>query len=111
MTTTYRFRAFAITFAAISSIYYAISLYASWPLFTFWPATGHVTFYNHADTIKGPNLDWYGTVVSVLIVGGLAGGLAACLPPSLADRLSSKLAWVVPLVAFIILFYLDYTGL
>lgn len=107
---TDRFRAFAITSAAVSSIYYCISLYAAWPLFTFWPKTGHFTFYNHPDTIKGPILDWYGTVVSVLIVGGLAGLIAACLPPSLSNRLSPKLAWVVPLIAFIILFYLDYTG-
>jgi hypothetical protein len=107
---TERFRAFAIAFAAVSSIYYVISLDQSWPLFTFWPASGHVTFYNHPDTIPGPELDWYGTVVSVLIVGGLAGLLAAAVP-GLAGRLSPKLVWLVPLIAFILLFYLDYTGL
>lgn len=106
--TSDRFRGFAITMAVVASIAYCISLFENWPLFTFWPATGQFTFFTNP--AKGPILDWYGTVVGVLIVSVLAGLIVACLAPGFAKRLPPILSWLVPVIALIVIFYLDAAG-
>lgn len=104
-----RFRGFAITMAVVASIFYCISLYENWPLFTFLPVSREFVFFR-TDLEHVPVLDWYGTVVGVLIVGALVGLIAAYLAPEFAKRLPLALAWIVPLIAFMVIFYLDAAG-
>ena len=104
-----RFRTFAIAVAVVTSIAYCIVLYADWPLFVFGPATGGFTFFNHPPS-KGPTLDWYGMVVSALLVGVLGGFIACLLPERLGQRLTPALSWIFPVIALIIIFYLDAAG-
>jgi hypothetical protein len=104
-----RFRGFAITMAVVASIFYCVSLYENWPLFTFLPATRQFVFFRtHLEDV--PVLDWYGTVVSVLIVGALAGLIVVYFAPEFGKRLPPALAWIVPLIALAVIFYLDAAG-
>ena len=49
MNTASRFAVFAVTFAAVyAAVYYFACLINNWPLFSYGPATGEWTLFNHA---------------------------------------------------------------
>jgi hypothetical protein len=113
---TERFRAFAIITALVSSIAYPIVLFEGWPLFTFYPPLGEWTLFKRPP-LSGPTpadslvLDWFGITATSLLAGLLAGLVASVLlPPTWAKRLWPGLAWVIPLIALLVVFYLDASG-
>jgi hypothetical protein len=101
-----RLRAFVIAFAAVYAAAYYVALYYNWPLFSYGPAVGEWTLFNHAAS-DGPTMYWYGWIATSAIVAAIAGGIvAAALSENLRVRLWSGFAWLLPLCAIVAIAYL-----
>jgi hypothetical protein len=100
-----RFRVFAIVFAAVYAIAYYVVLRHNWPLFSYGPAVGEWTLFNHAAS-DGPTMYWYGWIATSAIVAAALGLIAAYLPQALGRRLWSCFAWAVPLCMIVAIIYL-----
>ena len=100
-----RFGVFSITFAAVYSAVYYVALYYNWPLFSYGPAVGEWTFFNHAAS-AGPTMYWYGWIVTAAIAGAGVGLIASYLPGNIGSRLWPGLAWLVPVCAIAAIAYL-----
>jgi hypothetical protein len=48
---------------------------------------------------------WYGWVATCFLVAGILGLLATLLPESAVKKIPLMLVWLVPILAFIPLFY------
>lgn len=91
-----RFAVFAVTFAAVYAAVYYVVLTNNWPLFSYGPALGEWTLFNHAAS-DGPTMYWYGWIATTAIVAAAAALVVALLPGNPGRRLWSGLAWLVPL--------------
>lgn len=100
-----RFGIFAVTFAAVYSAVYYIALYNNWPVFSYGPAVGEWTLFNHSAS-AGPTMYWYGWIATSAIVGGIAGLIACYLPGNLGSRLWSGFAWLVPVCSIAAIGYM-----
>ncbi|MFZ0424982.1 MAG: hypothetical protein WAL80_19060 [Xanthobacteraceae bacterium] len=96
MSTNNRFGVFAVTFAAVYAAVYYVVLTNNWPLFSYGPAVGEWTLFNHAAS-AGPTMYWYGWIATSAIIAAIAGLIVCYLPGSIGRRLWSGLAWLVPL--------------
>ena len=106
MTSRSRFPAFAITFAAVYSAVYYVALIYNLALFSYGPALGQWTLFNHAAP-AGPTMYWYGWIATSAIAGAAAGAVVALLlPGNIGGRLWSGLAWLVPVAAIIAIAHL-----
>ena len=76
MTDRSRFGVFAVTFAAVYAAVYYGALANNWPLFSYGPAVGEWTLFNHPAS-DGPTMYWYGWIATSVIAAGLAGLIAA----------------------------------
>jgi hypothetical protein len=100
-----RFRVFAITFAAVYAVVYYVVLRNNWPLFSYGPAVGEWTLFNHAVS-DGPTMYWYGWIATSAIAAAVLGLIAACLPEGFGRRLWSCPAWAVPACMMAAIIYL-----
>jgi hypothetical protein len=100
-----RFRVFAITFAAVYAVTYYVALVNNWPLFSYGPAVGQWTLFNHAAS-DGPTMYWYGWIATSAIVAGVVALIVSALPEDLGRRLWSSLAWLIPVCAIVAIFHL-----
>jgi hypothetical protein len=96
MSTHNRFGGFTVTFAAVYAAVYYFALANNWPLFSYGPAVGEWTLFNHSAS-AGPTMYWYGWIATSAIVGAIAGLIVSYLPGNLGSRLWSGLAWLVPI--------------
>jgi hypothetical protein len=100
------FGKFALLFGIAFVVTYWVCAFKGWPLFTYHPATGAIGWGREAaspDT--GPAMYWYGWTAICLIVGSVAGFLGTLLPDSVAKHIPLALAWLLPLLAFPLMFY------
>jgi len=95
MRTRGRFPVFAVSFAAVYAAVYYFALDNNWALFSYGPAVGEWTLFNHAAS-AGPTMYWYGWIATSAIAGAGAGLIVCLLPGNLGGRLWSGLAWLVP---------------
>lgn len=100
-----RFRVFVIVFAAAYAVAYYVVLRNNWPLFSYGPAVGEWTLFNHAAS-DGPTMYWYGWTVTSAIAAAVLGLIAALLPEGFGRRLWSCLAWAVPAAMMAAIIYL-----
>ena len=100
-----RLRVFVITFAAVFAAAYYVVLIKNWPLFSYGPAVGEWTLFNHGAS-DGPTMYWYGWIVTSAIVAAVIGALASLVPEQASRRLWSDFAWLVPLGAIVAVFHL-----
>ena len=100
-----RLRTFAVTFAAVYAVAYYVVLYYNWPLFSYGPAVGEWTLFNHAAS-DGPTMYWYGWIASAAIIAAAIGAFVSVLPAGIGARLWSGFAWLVPLCAMAAIAYL-----
>jgi hypothetical protein len=100
-----RFRVFVITFAAVYAVAYYIALRNNWPVFSYGPAVGEWTLFNHSAS-DGPRMYWYGWIATSAIVAAVLGLIAAFLPQGLGRKLWSCLAWAVPVCMIAAIMYL-----
>jgi hypothetical protein len=103
--TSRRFRVFAVTFAVVYAAAYYVVLVHNWPLFSYGPAVGEWTLFNHAAS-DGPTMYWYGWIATSAIVAAGAGAITSLLPEQFGRLLWSGLAWLVPLGAIAAIFHL-----
>jgi hypothetical protein len=100
-----RFRVFVIVFAAVYAVTYYVVLRHNWPLFSYGPAVGEWTLFNHAAS-DGPTMYWYGWIATSAIVAAVLGLIAALLPVGIGRKPRSCFAWAVPLCMILAIIYL-----
>jgi hypothetical protein len=100
-----RFRVFVVTFAAVYAAAYYVVLVNNWPLFSYGPAVGEWTLFNHAAS-DGPTMYWYGWITTSAIVAAVVGAIVSLLPEQFGRWLWSGLAWLVPIGAIAAIFHL-----
>ncbi len=106
LATSIRFKAFAVTFALVSTLMYLACEWFNLPAFTYHPATNRVGWWWEAGRSgQGPAMYWYGWSALTLVVGLIAGLLGTLLPESVVKRIPLFLVWLLPLLVFIPLTY------
>ncbi len=100
-----RLRIFVIVFAAAYAVAYYIVLRNNWPLFSYGPAVGEWTLFNHPAS-DGPTMYWYGWIATSAIAAAVLGLIAALLPEGFGRRLWSCPAWAVPAAMMAAIIYL-----
>lgn len=100
-----RFGVFAVTFAAVYAAVYYVALYYNWPLFSYGPAVGEWTLFNHAAS-AGPTMYWYGWIATAALAGGAVGFVVCRLPGNLRRHIWSGFAWLVPVCSIAAIAYL-----
>jgi hypothetical protein len=100
------FGKFALVFSIAYVVTYVVCVFMSWPLFTYFPATGHFGWGRQPTvTGGGPAMYWYGWTAYCLIVSTILGLLATLLPDNVTKRIPMALAWVLPALALPLLIY------
>jgi hypothetical protein len=95
-----KFKAFAITFSIAGPIAYCLSVYLDWPVFTYYPATGRFVWgYGPMLASTGPNMLWYGWILTTLFVAGALGVIATILPERVTNKIPLFLVWLVPILS------------
>ena len=94
-----RFGTFATTFSLCGPIAYCLVQYFNLPLLTYWPATGRLVLgYDGGRSGEGPNMLWYGWILTaILIVTGLSL-LATMLPERVIRKIPLALIWILPIL-------------
>ncbi len=106
LATSARFKAFAVTFALVSTLMYLACEWFNLPAFTYHPATNRVGWWWEAGRSgEGPAMYWYGWSAMTLAVGLVAGLLGTLLPERVINRIPLFLVWLLPLLVFIPLAY------
>jgi hypothetical protein len=106
LATSVRFKAFAITFALVSTLMYLACEWFNLPAFTYHPATNRVGWWWEAGRSgQGPAMYWYGWSAMTLAVGLVAGFLGMFLPERVVNRIPLFLVWLLPLLVFAPLTY------
>jgi len=94
------FPVFAIVFASVFAVTYALAVWKNYALFTYHPAI-YEFGWGVQKAKDGPAMYWYGWMATSAIVASVAG-VAACLLPAAAQRrLWPGLAWLVPLAVML----------
>ncbi len=100
LTTSAKFRTFAIVFGVAAPIVYTISELLSLPLFTFHPATYRFEWgWAPGRSGEGPAMYWYGWVAGMLIGCTVLGTLATFAPERFIKKIPLALLWVLPILA------------
>ena len=100
------FGKFALVFSLVFVVTYWVCVFRSWPVFTYFPATGDLGWGRLGATPDtGPAMYWYGWIAVCIIVSTIAGFLGTLLPDSVVKRIPLALAWLLPLLAFPLAFY------
>ena len=94
-----RFGRFAIVFSLFGPVVYCIIQYLNWPLVTFWPATDRLVWgYEGGRPGEGPNMLWYGWIVSTILIAGALGIIATFLPERITGKIPLSLVWILPIL-------------
>ena len=100
------FGKFALVFSIAFVICYWVCAFKGWPLFTYHPATNTVGWGREAAAPgTGPAMYWYGWTAMCFIVGIIAGFVGTFLPDSMVKHIPLVLVWLLPLLAFPLMFY------
>jgi hypothetical protein len=96
---------FVTVFSAAVAVFYALSDVYRWPLFSYYPATGHLAWgWVPSTDNDGPAMYWYGWVATSLLLSALLGLVAARIAARV--RLFSwHLSWCVPLIMVPVMAY------
>jgi hypothetical protein len=95
-----KFKAFATIFSISGPIAYCLSVYLDWPVFTYYPATGHFVWgYGPMSASQGPNMLWYGWILTTIFAASALGLIAMMLPERVTRKIPLFLVWLVPILA------------
>jgi len=95
-----KFKAFASTFSITGPIAYCLSVYLNWPVFTYFPATGRFVWgYGAMQASTGPNMLWYGWLLTTFFTAGVLGLIAVMLPERVTNKIPLFLVWLVPILS------------
>jgi hypothetical protein len=95
-----KFKAFATTFSIAGPIAYCLTVYFNEPVFTYFPAIGRFAWgLAGVQSGTGPNMLWYGWVLTTIFVSGALGLIAMMLPERVTNRIPLFLVWLVPILS------------
>jgi hypothetical protein len=95
-----KFGTFAITFSISGPVIYCLIQYFNYPLVTYWPAIGRLVWgYEGARTNAGPNMLWYGWVLTTIIIAAALGIVAMFVPERIFKKIPLWLVWLFPILA------------
>jgi len=95
-----KFKTFAITFSAFGALAYCVIQFFNWPLVTYHPATNRLVWgYEGPRPGEGPNMLWYGWVLTGLIVLTVSGVIAMMLPERITGKIPLTFIWLFPILA------------
>jgi hypothetical protein len=95
-----KFKAFAITFSISGPVVYCLVQYFNYPLVTYWPAIGRLVWgLEAARPNSGPNMLWYGWVLTTIIIAGALGIVAMLVPERITNKIPLWLVWLFPILA------------
>ena len=95
-----KFKAFAMTFSISGPVIYCLSVYLDWPVFTYFPATGRFVWgYGPMQASQGPNMLWYGWLLTTIFIAGALGLIAMMLPERVTRKIPLFLVWLVPILS------------
>jgi len=94
-----KFKAFAITFSISGPVIYCLSQYLNYPLVTYWPAIGRLVWgYEGARPGAGPNMLWYGWILTTILIASALGIAAMIIPERITNRIPLWLVWLLPIL-------------
>ena len=92
-------------FSASFAVFYGLADVFRWPLFSYYPATGHLAWgWTPSTDQDGPAMYWYGWVVTSVLLSTVIGLLASRLPV-LARPQTWRLSWAIPLAMVPVMAY------
>jgi hypothetical protein len=95
-----KFKTFATTFSITGPVMYCLSVYFNLPVFTYFPAIGRFAWGVEAvQSGTGPNMLWYGWVLTTIFVAGALGLIAMALPERVTSKIPLFLVWLVPILS------------
>jgi hypothetical protein len=95
-----KFGTFAITFSICGPVIYCLVQYFNYPLVTYWPAIGRLVWgLESARPNSGPNMLWYGWVLTTVIIAGALGIVAMFVPERIIKKIPLWLVWLFPILA------------
>ena len=93
-------------FSAVFAILYGICDVERWPLFSYYPVTGRLTWGWTPETADdGPAMYWYGWIASSLIGATVAALAVTVLPQRIRQMISPHTAWFIPLLMIPVMAY------
>jgi hypothetical protein len=100
LATSSKFKAFAITFSISGPVIYCVIQYLNYPLFTYWPADGRFVWgYGAASAADGPNMLWYGWILTTILIASALGVVAMIIPEHIIKKIPLWLVWLFPILA------------
>jgi hypothetical protein len=100
LATSSKFKAFAITFSISGPVIYCVIQYLNYPLFTYWPAVGRFVWgYGAASAADGPNMLWYGWILTTILIASALGVVAMIIPERIIRKIPLWLVWLFPILA------------
>jgi hypothetical protein len=100
LATSSKFKAFAITFSISGSVMYCLIQYLNYPLVTYWPAIGRLVWgYEGARPGAGPNMLWYGWILTTILISSALGIVAMIIPERIINKIPLWLVWLFPILA------------
>ena len=94
-------------FSIVFIVAYGVLSLTQRPLFWYYPFQGRLSF--HKLPLHNA-MQWYGWLASALIIAIVVTAVFALIPPATTDRFSWNWAWIVPLAAVLVAFYIVITG-
>lgn len=100
LATSSKFKAFAVTFSISGPVIYCLTQYLNYPLVTYWPAIGRLVWgYEGARPGAGPNMLWYGWILTTILIASALGIVAMIIPERITNRIPLWLVWLFPILA------------
>jgi hypothetical protein len=97
---------FVIVFSITATVLYLLCIFLGLPLFTYHPAVNKFDWgLVGPRSGEGPNMLWYGWIVTTAIGATAAGFIATLLPESVTRKIPLALLWVLPVLSIPLLFY------
>jgi hypothetical protein len=100
LATSRKFKAFAITFSISGPVTYCVIQYLNYPLVTYWPAIGRLVWgYEGARPGAGPNMLWYGWILTTVLIASALGVVATIVAERIIKKIPLWLVWLFPILA------------
>jgi hypothetical protein len=97
---TRKFKAFATTFSISGTVIYCVIQYLNYPLFTYWPAVHRFVWgFGPASAADGPNMLWYGWILTTILIASALGVIAMIIPENITKKIPLWLVWLLPMLA------------
>ena len=106
LATSAKFQTFVTVFSTIFPVTYLTVFIINLPVFTFHPATFRIVWgYEAQRSGEGPNMTWYGWILTSLFAASIVSIIAMMLPERLTRRIPLWIAWLSPILAIPIVVY------